>query len=62
MAWNIACYYQEKMDVEFAIEIDPNAPADKKLIGYALDKKGDRIKVKEDGSIEPVNKKPWELT
>jgi len=40
LAWNIACYYEEKMDVEFAIEIDPNAPAEKKLVGYCLDKEG----------------------
>lgn len=40
MAWNIANYYEEKMDVEFAIEIDPNAPEDKKLFGYAIDKEG----------------------
>lgn len=59
MAWNIANYYQEKMDVEFAIEIDPNAPEGKKLFGFALDKEGKRIRVKEDGSIERVKKEAW---
>lgn len=44
------------MDVEFAIEIDPNAPEDKKLTGFVLDKEGNRIKVNPDGSIEKVNK------
>jgi hypothetical protein len=51
MAWNIGSYYEEKMDVEFAIEIDPNAPAEKKLVGYCLDTEGQRIKVLEDGTI-----------
>lgn len=47
------------MDVEFAIEIDPNAPEGKKLFGYALDKEGKRIQVKEDGSIARVRKEAW---
>lgn len=50
------------MDVEFAIEIDPNAPEEKKLFGYALDKEGQRIKVKEDGSFEKVDKNVYQLT
>jgi hypothetical protein len=61
MAWNIASYYEEKMDVEFAIEIDPNAPAEKKLVGYCLDKEGNRIKVLEDGTTQPVNKDVYGL-
>jgi len=49
------------MDVEFAIEIDPNAPAEKKLTGYAINREGKRIKVKEDGSIERIRKTVYEL-
>lgn len=58
MAWKIGCYYEEKQDIEFAIEIDPTVSKDvpQRCQIHAVDKQGKFLKVNEDGTITKIDK------
>jgi phosphoenolpyruvate synthase/pyruvate phosphate dikinase len=61
LAWNIANYYKDQRDIEFAIEIDPSAPAEKRLYLYALDKQGKVMMMTDDGRLVTTEMKPDDL-
>ena len=61
MAWNITTYYQDQRDIEFAIEIDPFAPENKRLNLYVIDKDGSMLSMTEKGELVITDIKPQDL-
>lgn len=55
MGWAITEYYKDARDIEFAIEIDKNAPADKALKLYVVDDHGNVQGMDEKGNLVTVD-------
>ncbi len=54
MGWDITTYYKDQRDVEFAFEIDPSAPEDKRLELYPLDLSGKYLAMDYKGGLVKV--------
>lgn len=56
MAWNIANFYKDQRDIEFAVEIDPSVPKGQegRLEAYTADVDGARLKMQKDGKLVKV--------
>lgn len=62
MAWRIAESKQEKVDIEFGIEIDPSVPEGKAIKMYVLDNQGRVMTMSPKGGLVKTDKKPEELS
>ncbi len=60
MAWNIANFYKDQRDIEFAVEIDPSVTKGQegRLEVYTVDVDGTRLKMEKDGKLVKVEGAP----